>query len=94
MIVKQRNAQHFNDNLPGTGFQRERWPVRADELAVFVDLGVSNARIAHYFGVDQEQVSALRSYYGLSVPGDAAAIGGSKTKWRIRATPTLPSECD
>ena len=41
------------------------WPISAGELASLVDLGLSDDRIARYFGVEPVKVSALRSYYGL-----------------------------
>ena len=41
------------------------WPISSGELASLVALGISNDRIARYFGVEQVRVSALRAYYGL-----------------------------
>jgi len=41
------------------------WPISSGELASLVDLGISNDRIARYFGIEQVRVSALRAYYGL-----------------------------
>ena len=41
------------------------WPISPGELASLVDLGLSDDRIARYFGVEQVKVSALRAYYGL-----------------------------
>ena len=74
MIEELRNTRHSHDELAEAGAQREHRSVPAAELAVFVDLGVSNAKIAHYFGVEQEKVLALRSYYGLSKPEKVPAI--------------------
>lgn len=34
-------------------------------LGSLIDLGWSDYRIAHYFGVEQSRVSGLRAYYGL-----------------------------
>ena len=39
--------------------------------------GSATLEIAHYFGVDQEKVLALRSYYGLSMPEKVPAIEAS-----------------
>ena len=41
------------------------WPISVGELAILVDLGLSDDRIARYFGVEPVKVSALRAYYGL-----------------------------
>ena len=41
------------------------WPITFGELASLIDLGISDDRIASYFGVEQVKVSALRAYYGL-----------------------------
>ena len=41
------------------------WPISCGELASLIDLGISDDRIARYFGVEQVKVSALRAYDGL-----------------------------
>jgi hypothetical protein len=42
------------------------WPIGLRELATLVDLGLPDDRIARYFGVSPEKVSALRTDFGLS----------------------------
>jgi hypothetical protein len=37
-----------------------QWPISSRALADLVDLGMSDDRIASYFGVEQTKVSALR----------------------------------
>jgi hypothetical protein len=41
------------------------WPIGARELTALVELGLSDDRIATYFGVNREKVSALRRNHGL-----------------------------
>jgi uncharacterized protein (DUF433 family) len=40
-------------------------PISVGNLVSLVDLGWSDYRIAHHFGVEQSKVSGLRAYYGL-----------------------------
>jgi hypothetical protein len=40
-------------------------PISAGNLVSLIDLGWSDYRIAHHFGVEQSKVSGLRAYYGL-----------------------------
>jgi hypothetical protein len=43
-----------------------QWPISSRALADLVDLGMSDDRIASYFGVEQTKVAALRAYFGLA----------------------------
>jgi hypothetical protein len=54
-----------------------QWPISSRALADLIDLGMSDDRIASYFGVEQTKVSALRAYYGL-----AEHIGPTKNRKR------------
>jgi hypothetical protein len=54
-----------------------QWPISSRALADLIDLGMSDHRIASYFGVEQTKVSALRAYYGL-----AEQIGPTKNRKR------------
>lgn len=47
----------------------EQWPLSAASLAALIDLGMTDQRIAEYFGVETHRVAALRFYYGF---GNAA----------------------
>jgi hypothetical protein len=40
-------------------------PISAGNLVSLIDLGWSDYRIAHHFGVEQSKVLGLRAYYGL-----------------------------
>ena len=40
-------------------------PISAGNLVSLIDLGWSDHRIAHHFGVEQSKVLGLRAYYGL-----------------------------
>lgn len=53
------------------------WPIPRIALASFVDLGVSDDDIAHYFKVTAEDVRILREKYWLNdnAPNVAADIG-------------------
>ena len=43
-----------------------RWPIEPGELAALIDLGMTDAQIADYFGQDLRQVESLLERYGLS----------------------------
>lgn len=45
------------------------WPLQPGELAALIDLGMSSATIAAYFGVAEDRVAALVNYYGLPAGG-------------------------
>lgn len=45
---------------------RGPWPITCSEFVALVDLGLTDDRIAAYFGVGKTKVAALRTYYGLS----------------------------
>ena len=66
-IIKSRSDKpHYADTFsksPSDDFSP--WPISSGELASLIDLGISDDRIARYFGVEQVKVSALRAYYGL-----------------------------
>jgi hypothetical protein len=59
---RPRHADTFLSS-PSDGYSP--WPITSGELASLVDLGLSDNRIARYFGVEPVKVSALRDYYGL-----------------------------
>ena len=59
---RPRHADTFSSS-PSDGYSP--WPITSGELASLVDLGLSDNRIARYFGVEPVKVSALRDYYGL-----------------------------
>ena len=66
-IIKSRlDEPHYADTFsksPSDDYSP--WPISSGELASLIDLGISDDRIARYFGVQQVKVSALRAYYGL-----------------------------
>ena len=64
--MSRSDMPHYTDTsskLPSEDY--DPWPISAGELASLVDLGLSNNKIARYFGVELGRVSALRTYYGL-----------------------------
>jgi hypothetical protein len=54
------------------------WPLIAKKLMSLIDLGWSDYRIATYYCVPPEKVSALRSYYGLVQHAQESWV------WRMR----------
>ena len=66
-IIKSRSDKpHYADTFsksPSDDYSP--WPISSGELASLIDLGISDDRIARYFGVQRVKVSALRAYYGL-----------------------------
>ena len=40
------------------------WPISRPSLDALIDLGMSDALIAHYYDVNRDEVSALRRRYG------------------------------
>jgi len=57
---------HDADTFPRSASDHYNpWPISVGELTSLVDLGLSDDRIARYFGVEPVKVSALRAYYGL-----------------------------
>ena len=66
-IIKSRSDKpHYADTFsksPSDDYSP--WPISSGELASLIDLGISDDRIARYFGVERVKVSALRAYYGL-----------------------------
>ena len=65
-MMSRSNKPHYSNTFPKSArSDYNPWPISAGELASLVDLGLSDNRIARYFGVEPVKVSALRSYYGL-----------------------------
>ena len=56
---------HADTFLKSPKYDYSPWPISSGELASLIDLGLSDDRIARYFGVERVKVSALRAYYGL-----------------------------
>jgi hypothetical protein len=70
MMTKSRSDKlHFAETFSKPPrSDHSLWPIGTCELASLVDLGLSDDRIARYFGVEQAKVSALRVSYGLADP--------------------------
>ena len=65
MTKSRSDRPHYADTFPKShGYSP--WPISSWELASLIDLGISDDRIARYFGVNTVKVSALRAYYGLA----------------------------
>src|SRR6476660_4078653 len=62
MMTKSHSDKlHFAETFSKPpGSDHSLWPIGTRELASLVDLGLSDDRIARYFGVEQAKVSALR----------------------------------
>ena len=66
MTKSRSDKPHYTDMFSKSpGYDYSPWPISSGELASLIDLGISDDRIARYFGVQQVKVSALRAYYGL-----------------------------
>lgn len=53
-----------NDNVSRNAFSHGNvWPIPEIALATLVDMGLSDARIAHYFRIDPAAVRSLRMDY-------------------------------
>jgi hypothetical protein len=65
-MMSRSDKPHYSNTFPKSARSDcNPWPISAGELASLVDLGLSDNRIARYFGVEPAKVSALRAYYGL-----------------------------
>ena len=65
-MMSRSDKPHYSDMFPKSArSDYNSWPLSAGALASLVDLGLSDNRIARYFGVEPVKVSALRAYYGL-----------------------------
>ena len=59
-MMSRSDKPHYSDMFPkSTRGDYNPWPISAGELASLVDLGLSDNRIARYFGVEPVKVSAL-----------------------------------
>ena len=64
------------------------WPIRRSCLAALKDLGLSDAQVARYFRVRQDEVTMLRACYGISDhPGPVTNDPPRRRRfaWRRRA---------
>ena len=63
------------------------WPISAGRLVRLISLGWSDYRIANYFGVEPQKVSALRAYHGLVKQAQDSWV------WRLRPRSRLEYVC-
>jgi hypothetical protein len=63
------------------------WPVDRPSLAALKDLGLSDAQVAGYFRVRQDEVAMLRTSYGIAdkpAPVSSAPPRRRRFAWRRR----------
>ena len=96
MTKSRSDMPHYAETLSKSpSYDYSPWPISSGELASLIDLGISDDRIARYFGVQQVKVSALRAYYGLvdaERPGPALVRKGATAPGRALPQATHEGE--
>ena len=64
MALESDTRMNYSEHFAFPCSDRPR-PISAGNLVSLIDLGWSDYRIAHHFGVEQSKVLGLRAYYGL-----------------------------